>query len=62
MGRRHQIDEHGHPGCRHVQKDDAVDLALLVVRRGQPKPDHRPAAASTAASTAIQGQIRPAQR
>jgi hypothetical protein len=26
-----QIDEHRHPGSWHVQEDDAIDLALLVI-------------------------------
>ena len=37
VDRHHQIDEHGHPGRRHVDEDDPVDLALLEVGGGLPE-------------------------
>ena len=32
-----QIDEHRHPRCRNVQKDDAIAFALLGISRGDQK-------------------------
>ncbi len=44
-----------------MQKDDAIDLALLVVSGATKKPTHSPATANASASTASHGHRRCAQ-